>query len=165
MPLATNNLRSTELGMIYWRSLNDRSTGITEQIVEEKWNAFKSIVYKVSKEKLGTLLRKQEDWFGNVNLTRNCMFSKNTKSTWLDIEYAVNFFDRGIENSKVNGGWQKRLNSRHLQTLMTLNVSTKVWELCHNLQERRQHNATLDGLATWTDLSVVDCENRFWTLS
>ena len=35
-------------------SLNDKLAKIPADIVEEKWNAFKSIVCKVSKEKLFT---------------------------------------------------------------------------------------------------------------
>ena len=60
--------------------------------VEEKWNAFKSIMSKVFKEKLVTAVRKpwerlngngmeQEELINNRNLARNNMLRKNTKST------------------------------------------------------------------------------------
>ena len=55
---------------------------------EEKCNAFKSIVCKVSKEKLGTAVRKHKEWFDencmeleklikNNNLARNNMLSNH----------------------------------------------------------------------------------------
>ena len=67
--------------------LNDIST----DTVEEKWNTFKSIMYKISKEKLSTAVRKHKDWFdrnsmglkelvNKKNLARNNMLSKNIKS-------------------------------------------------------------------------------------
>ena len=104
--------------------------------VEEKWIAFQSLVYKICEEKLGTAVRKHEDWFdGNSmereelinyrNLARNNMHSKNLSLLRTDIEHVVNFTDSDEENSKINGGWQKLLNSRHLQTLKTLKVFAK----------------------------------------
>ena len=48
-------------------SLNDRIAKFPAGTVEEKWNAFKSILYKVSKEKLITAVMKHQDWFdGNI---------------------------------------------------------------------------------------------------
>ena len=44
-------------------SLHERKADIPIGTVEEMWNALKSIVYKVSREKLGTVVRKHEDWF------------------------------------------------------------------------------------------------------
>ena len=69
-------------------SLNDRLAEISVGTVEERCNAFKLIVYKVSKEKLGTALRKHEDWFdgnsmeleeliNNMNLARNNVQQKH----------------------------------------------------------------------------------------
>ena len=43
--------------------LNDSLVEIPEDTEEEKWNAFKFIVYKVFKEKLSTAIRNHEDWF------------------------------------------------------------------------------------------------------
>ena len=42
-------------------SLNDRQAEIPTGTVEEKWNAFKSIMYQVSKEKLGTAVGSMKD--------------------------------------------------------------------------------------------------------
>ena len=47
-----------------------------------------------------------------------------------DIEHSVNFFDRDEKKSKIDGVWQKRLNSWHLKTLMTPKIFTKAWKLC-----------------------------------
>ena len=47
-----------------------------------------------------------------------------------DIENTVNFFDRNSKNAKMNGGWQKWLNSWHLQALMTPKGFTKAWAVC-----------------------------------
>ena len=49
-------------------SLNDRLAEIPVCTAEEKWNAFKSIVYKVSKEKLSIAVRKHKDWFDGNSL-------------------------------------------------------------------------------------------------
>ena len=73
-------------------SLTDMQTEIPAGTVDERWNAFKSTVYKASKEKFGTAVRKHEDWFdwnseeleeliNHRNLARNNMLSNNTKST------------------------------------------------------------------------------------
>ena len=59
--------------------------------VKENWNVFKSIMYKVSKEKIGVQVRKRKDWFNwktteleelinNRNLNRNNELRKNIKS-------------------------------------------------------------------------------------
>ena len=72
-------------------SLNDRLAEISADILEEKWNAFMSILNKVSKMKFSTAVRKHEDLFdgnrmeleeliNNRNQARNNMLSKNTKS-------------------------------------------------------------------------------------
>ena len=44
-------------------SLNDRLVEIPAGTVEKKWNAFKSIVYTVSKQKFTTAARKHDDCF------------------------------------------------------------------------------------------------------
>ena len=51
--------------------LNDRLGDFLVSTVEEKWNAFKSIMYKVSKEKFNTAVKKHEYWFDGTweNLT------------------------------------------------------------------------------------------------
>ena len=41
--------------------LNERQAKIPTRTVEDKWNAFKSIEYKVSKQKLGTAVSKHKD--------------------------------------------------------------------------------------------------------
>ena len=70
--------------------LNDRLAEIPAGIVKEKWNTIKSIVYKISKEKLSTAVRKHENWFdtnsmeleeliNNRNLVRNNMLLQEHK--------------------------------------------------------------------------------------
>ena len=69
-------------------TINDKLVEIPGVTVEEKWDTFKSIVYKVSKEKLGSAIRKHENWFDRNSLeleelinnrirARNNMLSKN----------------------------------------------------------------------------------------
>ena len=61
--LATNTIKINGVRDDLQASLNDRRAEIPTGTVEEKWNAFKSIDYKVFKEKRDTALRKHEDWF------------------------------------------------------------------------------------------------------
>ena len=61
-------------------------------------------------------------------------------SAKLYFTHSVNFSDRDAENLKINGGWQKRLNSRHLLTLMTPKVFTKSCELCGSQEWTTQNN-------------------------
>ena len=71
-------------------SLTERLTVVVPGPVEDKWNSFKSIVYEVSREKLGTIKRKHEDWFAenstelgdlidNRNLARSNMLGRITR--------------------------------------------------------------------------------------
>ena len=68
--LARMHLLFTQVHFLFWQlcrvegqyttSLNDRLVKIPAGSGKEKWNAIKSIVYKESKEKLGSALRKYE---------------------------------------------------------------------------------------------------------
>ena len=90
--IATSMIKINRVRDDHQASLNDRLAEISPGTLEEKWNAYKSIMYKVSKEKLSIEVRKLEDRFNgnsmeleefinNRNLAKNNMFSKNTKST------------------------------------------------------------------------------------
>ena len=109
-------------------SLNARLAEISADIVEEKWNAFKPIVYNVSKEQLSTALKEHKDWFDR-NRSWKSLFMIGTK---LGIIYSVRtpcLISSNIEhaeNSEINGYWQNQLNSKQLQALMTPKVFTKV---------------------------------------
>ena len=110
-------------------SLNDRQAKIPAGIEEEKWNAFKSIVYKVFKEKFGTDVRKHEDWFdknveleeliNNRNLTRNNMLSNNTKSAKARYRTCCQLLQQESRELKNKWWLTKVAESKHLQTLMT----------------------------------------------
>ena len=65
--------------------------------VEEKWNDFKSIVYKVCKGILDIAIKKHKDWFvgneeliNNSNLTRNNMHTRISSLLRPDIEHSTN---------------------------------------------------------------------------
>ena len=80
--LTTNTIKIDRVRDDFLTLLNDRLTEISAGTAEDKWNIFKSIVYKVLKEKLDTAIRKHKDWFdgnsmeleeliNNRNLARN----------------------------------------------------------------------------------------------
>ena len=86
--LATNTIKINWVKGDLKASLNAWLAEISASTVEEKWNAFKSILFKVSTEKFGTAVRKHEVWFdgnsvkleeliNNRNLARNNTLSKN----------------------------------------------------------------------------------------
>ena len=114
--------------------LNDRLVEYLSDTVEEKENALKSNVYKVCKQKPG-IGSTETAWSWRSLLTAGTLpgitRSASTPSLLrLNIKHAVNFFDRDAESSKINGDWQKCLNSRYLQTLKIPKSLTKVWEWC-----------------------------------
>ena len=86
--LATNSIMINKVKNELQASQNHRRSDIPAGTVEEKWDALKSIIYKLFKEKLSISVRKEEDRFGgnnleseelinNRNLLRNCMLSRN----------------------------------------------------------------------------------------
>ena len=58
--LATNTIKINSVRDEQQASVNDLLVEISAGTVEEKWNTFKSIVYKISKEKLSAAVRKHE---------------------------------------------------------------------------------------------------------
>ena len=58
---ATNTIKINRVRDDLQALLNDRLAEISQGAIEEKWNAFKLILYKRSKEKLGTTVRKHKD--------------------------------------------------------------------------------------------------------
>ena len=122
-------------------SLNDRLAEILTGTVEEKWNTFKSIVYTVTKERFGIALRNQEtgstgkglSWKSllTTRIRTGITYSARTANLQRPyIEHTVNFSYSDAENSKINDGCQKQLNSRYFQTLITPKFCTKAFELC-----------------------------------
>ena len=107
--LATSMIKINRIKDNLPASINDRPTEIPAGTVEEKWNAFKSIVYKVSKGILCTAVRKHEDWFdgnrmeleeviSNRNLASNNMLNKNMKSVMVRYRTCCQLLYREIKN-------------------------------------------------------------------
>ena len=59
--LATNMIKINRVRDDLQVSLNDRLAEIQAGIMEEKWNTFKSIMYKVTQEDLATAVKKNKD--------------------------------------------------------------------------------------------------------
>ena len=105
---ATNTIK-INIVRDYLKTLLDE---IPAGTIKEKWNAFKLIMYKVSNEKLCTVVRKHEDCFNRNSLEREelinnrnlARFNMLSKKTVCYMEYTVNFSKRDAENSKINGG-------------------------------------------------------------
>ena len=98
-------------------SLNSSLAEILSDTVEEKWNTFKSIMYKVFKEKLGNVVRKHEDWcdgkvmaleelIHNENQATNNMIRKNTKSAKPIYRSCFQHLQQKCRELKKIGGWQ-----------------------------------------------------------
>ena len=77
-----------------------------------------------------------------------------------DIEHEANFLNRDAENSQINGGWQKQLNSSHLETLMTPNFFTKAWELCGGQKGTTQYKYLPSTIKPYSQSSMTFLPGR-----
>ena len=110
-------------------SLNEKLEASTPGTLEETWNEFKTIVYKTSKEKLGTIGRKHEDWFdehsveledllNERNIARGAILNRSTRQTkgrYRECNRALQQRCRELKNK----WWQDK--AAHLQELADRN--------------------------------------------
>ena len=134
--ITVNMIKITRVRDEMQASLNDKVAEISAGIVKIKWNAFKSIVHKASKEKLGTVARKHVDWFernslglekliNNRNRARNNLLSKNTKSAKARYRTCCQLLWQGCRELK-NKWWL--IKEAKILTFANCNFS-KAWEL------------------------------------
>ena len=127
--IATNTISINKFKDELQVSINDRLAEIPVGTVEEKWNAFKSIVYKVSKDKLDTAVKKNRDWsdrksmklkdlINNRNQARINKLNENTKSAKAGYEIYCQLLRQRCRELK-NKWWLTK--AAELQTLANYN--------------------------------------------
>ena len=118
-------IRKLAINTIKINRARDKRAEIPAFTIEENLNAFKSIVYTVSEEKLSIAERKHKDYFdgnsmelenliNNSKLARNNMVTKSGKSTEARNRICCELLKQWCREYKNKWWSTKQVNSKHL---------------------------------------------------
>lgn len=124
-PTRRFNINKIKIAMVreYLESLLSKKLNAISTGAVEKWQSFTSIVYKVAKEKLGTVNRKPVDWFDenraelaelmNNRYTARNMLNRNIRATKAKYETCCKLVKQKWRVLK-NEWWQAKAAELHL---------------------------------------------------